>query len=145
MVELFEKIKTILTKHPHSKSSNTLAKALASACSDKYSVSLLECSLNLDEGNKALIMSLADIVAIDGYISKAQSEALAWLGEHGYMEEIEDPILTIDRDKLVDDLYKAANVIGFYDGDTKENHLAECIESVSEAYSKGSDEALGLD
>ena len=85
MNELFEAIKAILVEHPHTHSSTLLAKALASACSSAYGVSLLDCSVTLDADNKPYIWALANVRSLNGYSNALQDETLRWLKQQEYI------------------------------------------------------------
>lgn len=85
MADLFEEIKSILIESPHTDSSSLLAKAMASACNSAYGVSLLECSIKLDDENRKHIWHLANIRSLQGYSNGLQDETLRWLRENEYI------------------------------------------------------------
>ncbi|QUX98237.1 hypothetical protein C0J08_21120 [Marinomonas sp. CT5] len=86
MQELFERIKSILVEQPHSDSSTVIAKALASACNNSYSVSMLDISTKLDSKNRNLINSLTHIYSFEDYSNSLQDETLHWLREKKFIK-----------------------------------------------------------
>lgn len=70
----------------HCKSAYTVANALASACNQKYGVSLLAISSGLDKSNFALIQRLSAITKESDFSNNAQDEALVWLRENNYID-----------------------------------------------------------
>jgi len=68
------------------KAAYTIAQASASACSQRYGVSLLSLSVGLDSQNKALVAELADITAQLDFSNQAQDEMLAWLERGNWLE-----------------------------------------------------------
>ena len=70
----------------HCKAAYTVANALASACNQKYGVSLLAISTGLDKSNFVLIQRLSAITKESDFSNKAQDEALVWLRENNYID-----------------------------------------------------------
>lgn len=88
MEELFNEIKMRLEEHPGSNSSRILANAMASACNNCYGVSLLDCSIGLDNESKHYILKLANVRNLPGYSNAVQDETLLWLTKRGFIEKV---------------------------------------------------------
>jgi len=84
-VEIIETIIERISEHPHSRASEILASALASACSSKYGVSLLDVSVALDQSNQDLVLRLVRISYEDDFSNASQDRALRWLSDEGYI------------------------------------------------------------
>jgi hypothetical protein len=67
------------------KSAGTIAHATASACSQKYGVSLLRISVGLDDLNRQLVLDLLDITKQPDFSNRAQDEMLIWLEDNGWL------------------------------------------------------------
>lgn len=68
------------------KAAYTIANALASACNQNYSASLITISAGLDKSDLDLIYRLPMITKESDFSNVAQDETLEWLRENNYIE-----------------------------------------------------------
>jgi len=78
-MKLLEEVKNEIIRLGGSKAAGTLAHAAASACNQKYGVSLLRICSGLDYSNKQLVLELLDITKQPDFSNSAQDEMLSWL------------------------------------------------------------------
>jgi hypothetical protein len=86
-MEVIDKLIERIKEGGKSSSSTYLAVALASACSNKYKVSLLDASVRLDRESKELLKLLISIAQQPDYSNADQDAALDWLIQNNYIED----------------------------------------------------------
>lgn len=85
-MNLINEIINFLNVHGRTKSGNTMAKALASACNRDYGVNLSDASSSLDRSNKKLFVRLLFIAQEPDFSNRDQDIALYWLRENKYID-----------------------------------------------------------
>jgi len=84
-MESLDNIKNKMIQMGRGKATNTLGHAAASACNQKYGVSLLRICVGLDNSNKKLVIGLFDIANQPDFSNQDQSEMLDWLEDNDYL------------------------------------------------------------
>ncbi|WP_026960363.1 hypothetical protein [Aliagarivorans taiwanensis] len=83
---IIDTVISILKEHRHSGSSQLLADALASACSSKYKIAMLDASTRLDGPSKKLVIELMNIAQQPDFSNADQDNALKWLRDNQFIE-----------------------------------------------------------
>ena len=87
-MKLFDETKQVIKSLGHCKAAYTIAWASASACNQRYGISLLRMSIGLDYRNKQLVLRMFNIINEPDFSNKSQDEMLNWLDEGGWLENI---------------------------------------------------------
>lgn len=84
-MESLDNIKNKMIQMGKCKATSTLGHAAASACNQKYGVSLLRICVGLDYTNKKLVIGLFDIANQPDFSNQDQSKMLDWLEDNDYL------------------------------------------------------------